>query len=292
VPSPGDEIPAQLFEPADVAALLPHRALDAHKGTAGHVLAVAGSPGKTGAAALAGMGALRGGAGLVTLATRAESRRALDRKVLELMTATLADEPPAAVAEALALAEGMRAAVVGPGLGLDEWGRAVSLALAEALPIPVVLDADALTALAEAGLTRLRDAPGPRVLTPHPGEAGRLLGQSTAAVQADRYGAAMDLADRSQAVVVLKGARTVVASPGGAIRVCRYGTPALAVAGTGDVLSGVVAAQMATLGALPAAAVAVLLHARSGELRARSDRGLLAREVADGLPEALEACRA
>jgi ADP-dependent NAD(P)H-hydrate dehydratase / NAD(P)H-hydrate epimerase len=283
---------ACLFEPEDVGATVGPRSGDAHKGSAGHVLVVAGSPGRTGAALLAGLGAARGGAGLATLAARGEARQALDQKVVELMTASLPDEAEGAVDRALELAGGMGAAVVGPGLGTDATARRLALALAQRLPIPAVLDADALTALADGGLDALPGAAGPRVLTPHPGEASRLLGRSTGDVQADRYGAALELAQRSGQVVVLKGARTVVAQPGGALWVCRRGTPALASGGTGDVLSGVVAAQLATLAPGAAAAVAVCLHAMAGELAARSDRGLLAREVADAVPRALEACRA
>jgi NAD(P)H-hydrate epimerase len=289
VPEPSDA-PAQLFEADDVLRLLPVRAPDVHKGLAGHVLVVAGSPGKTGAAFLSGHGAMRAGAGLVTLAARGSARDALDRKVVELMTAALAEDATAAVDAALELAGRMDAAVVGPGLGLDDDGRTLARELAMRLPIPAVLDADALTALGD-DLSILEDAKGPRVLTPHPGEAARLLGCTTAEVQADRYGASLRIAQASGHVAILKGARTVVAAPDGRIRVCRRGTPALGVAGTGDVLSGVVAAHLAVLDPLPAAAVAVVLHAIAGEIAAVSDRGLLAREVADAIPRALCACR-
>ena len=289
VPAP-DDTQVALFEPDDAARLLPRRPRDAHKGDAGHVLVVGGSPGKTGAALLSGHGALRGGAGLVTVAARGRAAKALDRKVIELMTAPLDDTAKRAIPAALELAETMDAAVVGPGLGLDDDGRALALALARDLPIPTVLDADALTALADdPGM--LRDAKGPRVLTPHPGEAARLLGCDARDVQRDRYTAAMEIAQRTGHIALLKGARTVVASPDGRMRVCRRGTAALGVAGTGDVLAGVVAAHLAVLDPLPAAAVAVALHAIAGEIAAVSDRGLFAREVADAIPRALEACR-
>lgn len=282
----------QLLELPDAGRWLPRRKLDAHKGSAGHVLIVAGSPGHTGAALLSGHGALRGGAGLVTLAARGAARDALEQKVLELMTAALPADARGAGKAALALAEGKAAAVVGPGLGLDAEGKALAVHLAEALRIPAVLDADALTALAEIGLARARDAAAPRVLTPHPGEAARLLGCRTPEVQADRYAAARRIAERAGQVVVLKGAGTVIADPSGRVAVCPLGTPALGVAGTGDVLSGALAATLATLGApFDAACAAVLLHARAGELAARSDRGLLAHEVGDALPLALEDAR-
>jgi ADP-dependent NAD(P)H-hydrate dehydratase / NAD(P)H-hydrate epimerase len=179
---------------------------------------------------------------------------------------------------------------VGPGLGTDAGGRDLALALAQRLPVPCVLDADALTAVAHAGLETLRQAAAPRVLTPHPGEGARLLGMSTAEVQQDRYGAAAELAARAGQVVILKGARSIVALPDGQMRVCRRGTSALATAGTGDVLAGVVAAHLAALPAEVAAAVAVCLHALAGEAAARGDRGLLAHEVAHALPQVLAGC--
>ena len=295
VPGPRED---GLLELADAAGWLPQRALHSHKGVAGHVVVFAGAPGRIGAARLCGHGALRGGAGLVTLAARGEAARALDQGVHELMTFELPDAEtsegvPAggALAAALGFALGKQAAVVGPGLGLDPGGRALSLGLAAKLPIPAVLDADALSALADAGLESLKDAMGPRVLTPHPGEAGRLLGLTSEQVQADRYRAARRLAERSGHVVVLKGAGTIVADPDGRLAVCPLGTPALGVAGTGDVLAGMLAAVLAAAEPFEAACASVLLHARAGELAACSDRGLLAREVADRAPAALEEAR-
>lgn len=274
-----------LTEPSDVAALLPRSPRDAHKGTRGHVLIVAGSKGKTGAALLASFGALRAGAGLVTIAADRETQPVLEQKVIEVMTARFDD-----AASVLALAEGKAAVVLGPGFGLEPERRALARELAKELPQPCVLDADALTALGD-DLVALRAARGPRILTPHPGEASRLLGRSTAAVQADRFGAVRELAERSGHVVVLKGAHTVIATPGGATRVCRAGTPALGVAGTGDVLSGVLGALSVGLPAFSSAWASVHIHALAGELAAASDRGLFAHEVADAVPRALEAVR-
>lgn len=289
---PGPSSRDVLLEASDAARWLPRRSLDAHKGSAGHVLVVAGSAGKTGAAVLTGRGALRGGAGLVTLAARGAAREALDRKVVELMTSALSEAAEPARAEVLALARGKRAAAIGPGLGLDDDGKALAVALARALPVPAVIDADALTALAEAGLEGVRDAAAPRVLTPHPGEAARLLGVATEEVQRDRYGAARRIAERTGHVVVLKGAGTVIAEPSGRVAVCPLGTPALGAAGTGDVLTGVIAAALASVETpFEAACAGVVLHAKAGELAARSDRGMLAREVADRLPRALELAR-
>jgi len=280
-----------LIEARDVAAALPLRAADTHKGRGGHVLIVAGAPGRTGASVLAGLGAMRAGAGLVTLCPRAGARAALDAKVLEIMTTDLPAELEAAVGHVREQLEGKHAAVIGPGLGTDEQGGELARRLSLELEKPCVLDADALTAWAGRG-GGLRGARGPRILTPHPAEAARVLGSSTEAVQADRYQAAAKLAADTGAVVVLKGARTVIADAAGQVRVCPLDVPALAVAGTGDVLSGVIGALSAQLSPLMAASCGVYLHARAGELAARGDRGLLAHEVADAVPAALQACRA
>lgn len=281
--APPAEADAGLVEDADVAQVVQPRAPEAHKGTAGHVVVVAGSPGTAGAALLCARAAMRAGAGLVTLATRATG---IDARVWEIMSAPLGDP-----AEAVTLlAEKATAAVVGPGLGVDDAGLELSRALALESERPMVLDADALTAFA-GDLGALKEAPAPRVLTPHPGEAGRLLGVASAEVQSDRFGAAAELARASGQVVVLKGARTVV-SDGERFRVCPAGTPAMGVGGTGDVLAGVCGALLCE-GRAPfdAAWAAVHLHARAGERAARADRGLFARELADALPATLAALR-
>jgi NAD(P)H-hydrate epimerase len=288
VPAP-EAHAAGLIEASDVARAVPPRAGDAHKGTNGHVVAFAGSPGKTGAAVLCATSALRNGAGLVTIATSPEARAALDHKVVEIMTAPIAG--PDLLSSALALARDKDGALLGPGFGLDPRARALARSLALDLTIPTVLDADALTAFA-GELALLRGAKAARVLTPHPGEAARLLNRSVADVQRDRYAAALSLADQSDQVVVLKGARTLIAAPSGELRVCTAGTPALGTAGTGDVLAGAIAALLPSLTPFAAAWVSVELHARAGEIVAASDRGILAGEVAAALPHALERCRA
>lgn len=277
---------ASLWTSEDLRVLIGPREADAHKGSNGHLLVVGGAPGKTGAAVLAGRAAFRAGAGLVTIGARPDSQAALEEKVVELMTAALPERASQAAVQALC--EGKRAVVLGPGLGLDVLGRAWTLAFAMHAPIPAVVDADALTVLADEGLSALRGAAAPRVLTPHPGEAARLLGRSTADVQADRYVAAELLAQESGQDVILKGARSIVAGAGG-LRVCAEGTPALGVAGTGDVLSGVVGALTMSLAPFDAAIAGALLHALAGEAAAVGDRGLIASEVADAVPAVLAA---
>lgn len=275
---------ASLWTGDDLAELLTPRAADSHKGTNGHALVVGGAPGKTGAAILAGRAAFRAGAGLVTIGARADSRAALEEKVIELMTVELPAQADQTAVEALC--EGKGVVVLGPGMGLDSLGRDWARAFAQYAPIPTVIDADALTHVAADGLEGLQAAAGPRILTPHPGEAARLLGKSTREIQADRYGAAEALAEQSGQVAILKGARSVVAGAG-ELRVCAEGTAALGVAGTGDVLSGVLGALTLSLAPLDAAIAGTLLHALSGEAAAVADRGLIASEVADAVPRIL-----
>jgi hydroxyethylthiazole kinase-like uncharacterized protein yjeF len=272
---------ASLWTRDDLGTLIAPRASDSHKGTHGHLIVIGGAPGKTGAAVLAGRAAFRAGAGLVTIGARADARATLEEKVIELMTIPLPDEPNQAAVEALC--EGKRAAVLGPGMGLDDLGRSWAHAFALHSPVPTVIDADGLTHIANDGLSSVQGAAGPRILTPHPGEAARLLGESTADVQANRFAAAERLARASGQVVILKGARSIVAGAN-ELRVCAEGTPALGVAGTGDVLSGVVGALAMTLSPIEAAIAGALLHALAGVEASVGDRGLIASEVADAVP--------
>jgi len=261
---------AFLLDAAGVAARLPRRTADAHKGSSGHLLVVAGSAGKTGAALLVGRAALRAGAGLVTVASTPAGQTALDAKTLEVMTARYGDgdEPAAATATPAieALAARMQAVAIGPGIPTGEVMRAVVRDVAARLPLPMVIDADGLNALGTDAAAVLASAPAPRVLTPHPGEMGRLVGKSIADVQADRVGVARGLASAARAVVVLKGARTVIAAPDGRVFINPIACAALATAGSGDVLCGLLGALLARrLDPLTAAQVAVYVHGRAGE---------------------------
>jgi NAD(P)H-hydrate epimerase len=281
---------ARMLERADVASWLLPRGAGAHKGSAGRVVCIAGSAGKTGAALLVARGALRSGAGLVTIATFPDAAEALDRRVLEEMTARI---DPARLEESLAeLLEGANSVAVGPGLGHDEAARKVVDHVVTSFEGPAVVDADALTHLA-GRLSVLKGAKGRRVLTPHPGEMARLLGLSTREVEADRFGAVARAVAESGAVVLLKGARTIIGAPGELPVVNPTGSPAMATAGAGDVLSGIIAAELAALrDPLRAACTGAYLHGASGEAwtaRQGADRGLLAHELADGLPAALAA---
>jgi NAD(P)H-hydrate epimerase len=280
---------AFLLDEAGVAASIPRRSIDAHKGSSGHLLVVAGSAGKTGAALLVGRAALRGGAGLVTVASTAAGQVALDAKTLEVMTAgySEADDPaPGAATTALrALAGHVQAVAIGPGIPTGSGMRDTVRELAATLPLPMVIDADGLNALSTEAPRILAGAPAPRVLTPHPGEMGRLTGRSIAEVQTDRVGQARALAAATRAIVVLKGARTVVAAPDGRVFINPAACAALATAGSGDVLCGLVGALLARrVEALAAAQAAVYVHGRAGEeVGARFGDGT----VSGDLPEAI-----
>jgi len=276
-------------------SVLKARPPDTHKGTYGHVLILAGSRGKTGAAVLAALGALRGGAGLVTLASAKSLQALFAGYIPEILTAGLEPETPKAelapeTAETiLELASRMKAVVLGPGFGLSKEARSLLRRLAVELPVPTVLDADALTALA-GDLALLKQSRGPRIITPHPGEMARLLGKPKDEIQADRLEAARGAARDSGAVVVLKGAATVVASPGGREAINATGNPGMAQGGMGDVLSGLIGALLAQgYGLFEAACLGVYLHGASGDDLARhlGPYGFTASELAHNLPRVL-----
>lgn len=272
----GLEVPAAAFDSVEpVASLLQSEALsnwllprrrNTHKGESGRALCVGGDHGAGGAIVLCAEAALRSGAGLVDVATRAEHVTALLARRPEAM--------PRAVESAQELrALAAQAAVIGigPGLGQAAWGNDL-LDAALSAGKPLVLDADALNLIA----SRPR-ALGDAVLTPHPGEAARLLGTNTAAVQADRFAAVSELAQRLQAVVVLKGAGTLIAAPGHKPRVIAAGNPGMAVGGMGDVLTGVIVGLRAQgLSSWEAASAGALVHSLAGDLAAQEgERGLL-----------------
>ncbi|HUX02830.1 MAG TPA: NAD(P)H-hydrate dehydratase [Phycisphaerae bacterium] len=270
----------------------PTRPPDAHKGTAGLVLVVAGSRGMAGAAALVGNGALRAGAGLVKIATPDAALDTVAALAPCCTTAPLADDGACLRAEAadavLTLAEGQGAIAVGPGLGRTRGVSAVVRALLEGLDVPIVLDADGLNAIADEAAAILKSASNRVILTPHPGEAARLLGASVKDVQADREAAAQRLAALG-AVAVLKGAGTIVCD-GERIYVNKTGNPGMATAGAGDVLTGMLAALLAGgMSPFEAAVLAVRAHGRAGDLAAErlGVLGMTALDLLGCVPEAL-----
>jgi len=281
----------RLSDPEEMRALLPNRPLTGHKGTFGHVLLAGGAQGHTGALVLAAQGALRSGAALVTVLHPASLGAVYEAKLTEAMTLELPEKQPGELAALageviLRYAQGREALLLGPGLGLGDEAATAVRRVVEAAEIPLVLDADALTALA--GQPELvKGRPAGTVLTPHPGEAARLLKLTPADIQADRLGAARSLAEQSGAVVVLKGHHTLICEPEGRFYLNPTGGPHLAVGGSGDLLAGLLAGLLAQgLAPWPAAALAAWVHGRAGDLtRAEhGPRGLTPTEFAAGLP--------
>ena len=284
----------ELLEAAELRARIPPRAPDAHKGDFGRVTIVAGSMGKTGAAQLAGLGALRAGAGLVTVATPA-SCLGMVARVPEYMTLGLPDRHGVVTGDGLddLLARPGNVIAAGPGLGTGDGPRALVHALLDLrTPAPLVLDADALNVCA-GDPARLRGRPeAPVVITPHPGEMARLAGTTTAEIQRDRIGAARAFATGHHVYVVLKGARTLVAAPGGTVWINTTGNPGMATGGSGDVLTGVVAGWLGQLAEVSAAVtLAVHLHGLAGDLAARTvgETALIASDIAGHLGRAVAA---
>ncbi len=274
--------PRRLLGDADLSPAFRPRARDGHKGTYGHVYVLAGSPGKTGAARMASDAALRAGAGLVTLGTTREAFRALGGELYETMSEVAIEPGEIAVSAAERLSHRLnrfQAVVIGPGLPAEAEIGDLLAQLLPRLDVPVVVDAEALNQLV--WRKECFESAAPRVLTPHPGEAARLLGRTTAEVQADRVGAATALADDTGAVVILKAAHTLVAGPGG-LGICPEGNPGMGTGGMGDVLSGMIGALLARgLDAETAARAGVLWHARAGDTAAArlTETTLLARDV-------------
>jgi NAD(P)H-hydrate epimerase len=263
-----------VVEPEMFRAILAPRPPSGHKGTFGHVLVVGGSHGKAGAAAMAGIAALRAGAGLVTVASSAPPPDP------ELMTGSLEHVP--------ALLKGKTVLAIGPGLGQTQETYTLSSRTLEQFQGPVVIDADALVS----GITGRGSAA--TILTPHPGEMARLTGQSTADVQKDRVGCARGFSGSHKVTLVLKGQRTLIAFPDGRVWINPTGTPAMGTGGTGDILTGLIAGLIAQFPNDPdtATAAAVYLHGLAGEIGARAlgEKSLIATDLLTYLPQALETC--
>jgi NAD(P)H-hydrate epimerase len=284
-----------LTDAREAARFLPRRPREAHKGSLGHLLIVAGSVGKGGAAVLVARGALRSGLGLVTVACPAAVRAEVAVQQAEVMTEPLPDEPGGALAAAaavpaLALARLRDALAIGPGLGTGPSTGSAVRALLSRRDCPAVLDADGLNVCAgQDGPAAEMRSPLPLVLTPHPGEAARLRGTTAAKIQADRLGHARGLAEATGAVVLLKGWRTVVAAPDGRAAFNASGNPGMATAGTGDVLTGVIGALLARgLPAFDAARLGAFVHGDAGDRAAAEmgEEGLIASDLLARLPAA------
>lgn len=279
-------------EKSDARPFTESRDRSGHKGTYGHVLAIGGSRSKPGAILMTGRSALHAGAGLSTVATASSAAEALLATAPELMLEPTGELPDGTLGPEQfdpAWFTGKSVVAVGPGLGVSTASSALVQRVAAACPLPLVIDADGLAAVT-ADLLRERDAP--TVLTPHPGEMGRLIGTDAASVQRDRVRTAREFAAASGAYVVLKGNRTLTASPDGDVIINPTGTPGMATAGSGDILTGMVAAFLAQFADRPVrdtVAAAVYLHGLAGELAAskRGQQSMVATDISDHLPEAL-----
>ena len=278
-----------------VKSWLPVRLSAAHKGNFGRVLIVAGSRGMTGAAYLAGSAAVRTGAGLVTVAVPESLHDIMEVKLTEAMTAPLPDTgkgylAPRAGQSILTLLDNMDVLALGPGLSAVPEVAATVRELLPSIRKPVVIDADALNAL-EGSADILRKVQAPVIITPHPGEMARLLGSSTKKIQADRLAITAKTAAVWNVVALLKGARTVVAAPDGALYLNPTGNPGMATGGSGDVLTGMAAALMAqNLNPAWAAAAAAYLHGTAGDLAAinKGALGLTAGDILEHIPQAIK----
>jgi NAD(P)H-hydrate epimerase len=269
---------------------VPRRGTDSTKFAAGSVLVCGGSTGLTGAPSLAAEAAMRAGAGYVTACVPASLNAIFEVKLLEVMTVPIPDATGTISADAvdsvLERVERVQSVVLGPGLGRDPGSAAFARELALAVAAPLLLDADGLNAHRDA-LPGLAGRRHPTILTPHAGELGRLLGRPSDEIAAHRLASVREAAVTARAIVVLKGDDTLVADPAGQVAVSRGGAPALATAGTGDVLSGVIGAYLAKrMDPFHAACAGVWLHVAAGRLAARriGAEGVIARDIIDDLP--------
>ncbi len=288
-----DRIQLALVTPESIAPCFAPRPRDSNKGKFGHVLVVAGSRAKPGAAAMAGLAALRAGAGLVTVACPESAVGSIASHSAELMVEPLAETESGEIARAAfdriaELAAKRTLIAIGPGIGTNGETREVVLRLFAEAPQPMVVDADALNCIAES----VWEGKGAlRVLTPHPGEMSRLTGSTIAEIQADRIAAARALATNRKVVLVLKGERTLIGFPDGRVWINPTGSPAMAKGGTGDILTGMVSGLM---GQFPrdgdrAIAAAVYLHSLAGEMAARhqTEQTVIATDLLEYISEGI-----
>ncbi len=285
-------------EPDDFRFLLNETKQDSHKGDRGHLLVLAGSTGKTGAAAMTALGALRAGAGLVTVGIPAGLNSIMEVKLTEAMTAPLPETAEGTLSarakdEILRLMKGKTAVAMGPGLSINPETTALVREIAAGCDLPMVIDADGLNALAEEpGLLEKLD--GTKILTPHPGEMARLTGTKGPDVQLDRTGTAARFAERYKCCLVLKGARTLIAGSADRTYVNPTGSPALSSGGSGDVLTGMISGLLARgLPAVRAAIAGVYLHGLAGELLAEKmgEVGVLAGDILDVIPGLMDSLK-
>ena len=285
-----------LVDAAHSAALLKPRHRTAHKGSSGHALIIAGSVGKSGAAAMTANSAVRSGAGLVTLAAPETINQILEIKTTEAMTVPLASSSsgtisPDAINEIMACSAGKSVMALGPGIGSDQFATEVVRILAKTVELPLVIDADGLNALS-GRIDSVAERKAPYIImTPHPGEMARLTGSNVAEIESDRLAAARTFAEQHKVYLLLKGARTVIAAPNGELAINASGNPGMATGGSGDVLTGVIAAFVAQ-GYEPFAAccLGAYIHGLAGDMVAaeKGEIGMNATDIQEMLPLAIK----
>ncbi len=288
-----------LTQPEDLTWLNLSRPMDSHKGNFGHVLVVAGSVGKTGAAAMAAKAVLRAGAGLVTVATPRSALASVAGFGMEFMTEPLPETKDGTISlEALKgsllerILEGKTVLAIGPGLGSHPETKEFVRKVVDEVDLPVVLDADGLNAFA-GHVDRIQPRGRIRILTPHPGEMSRLTGMGTRELMDRRFEVAREFAMSHDVVVVLKGSRTLIAAPSGRVAVNPTGNPGMATGGTGDCLTGLIAGLCAQFRSRPVEAVtaaAVYLHGRAGDIAAarQGQASMIAGDLLEAIPEAFQ----
>jgi len=290
------DIPFELITYDTVRRILKPRHPNTHKGTFGHLFVISGSPGKTGAATLVGLGAMRVGTGLVTVGIPKSLNPIMEEKLTEAMTEPLPETADGclgrqSIETVLSIISTKKTALaIGPGISTKEDTAEFLYEILRKSTLPIVVDADGITLISR-NLGILREVKVPVILTPHPGEMSRLVGKTSEEVQRDRIGVARDFSSMYNVYTVLKGARTVVSTPEGRVFINPTGNPGMASGGMGDVLSGVIGGLLAQ-GYSPADAciLGVFAHGLAGDLAAdkRGEAGIIAGDVADLMPEALK----
>jgi NAD(P)H-hydrate epimerase len=290
-----EKITTTVLNRGSVWGILGSRKPDAHKGDFGHLMVVAGSPGKAGAAVMTAKSALRTGAGLVSVATPTSLVPIIQQQVFESMCIPSAESIDGTIGigaenELLKAASKMSACAIGPGLSTHYETVQMVRNFLQQITVPVVIDADGLNAIAGA-LDILKRIKVPVIMTPHPGEMARLSGIPTADVQKDRIGITEEFAEKYNVTLVLKGAGTVIATPQGHVYVSSTGNPGMATGGTGDALTGMIGSFLAQgYASHQAACLAVYLHGRAGDLAAgeKGEAGMIAGDLIDKIPQAIK----
>jgi hydroxyethylthiazole kinase-like uncharacterized protein yjeF len=291
-----EKIPTHLLEEKEIKRWLSiPRNPDTHKGDYGHLLVIAGSVGKTGAAAMACQAALRMGAGLVTLAIPKSLNGIMEMKLTEVMTEPLPETPKQtlslrAFSAIVRLCENKKAVIIGPGLGTFKETQSLVLKLIKALDVPIILDADGLTALATQPKT-LPIANRSLILTPHPGEMARLMRSQVKEVLEDRIGRSRNFSQSHHVHLVLKGHPTLISTPKGEVFINPTGNPGMASGGTGDVLTGMIGGLVCQgFDILPSLQIAVYLHGLAGDEGAqeKGEKSLIATDIIEKIPALLK----